>query len=182
MAHKLYTGIRDKVDNASIVTLMSASNIFGRGLSYKKFELIMHELPDILISDETNEQRVVAVENIKGMARKTAEAFVEKIEDFKTFLKEASLEDKLYEDDVKLNIDFTHPLYNKTICMTGTRDKRIMELLQKVGAVLGNTVSKNTFLVIAKTKEEDTGKAEEARKLGIDIMTPNEFMSLYGPQ
>jgi hypothetical protein len=35
-ATKLYNGIREKMDVASLVTIMSASNIFGRGFNEKK--------------------------------------------------------------------------------------------------------------------------------------------------
>jgi len=48
-----------------------------------------------------------------------------------------------------------------------------------VGAVQGTTVSKNTALVVAKTKEDDTGKAEDARKLNIPILGVDEFIHKY---
>jgi len=63
--------------------------------------------------------------------------------------------------------------------MTGVRDANVAEALKKVGANLGSSVSKNTVAVIAKSSDEDTGKAAEARKLGIPIMTPSEFMAKY---
>ena len=63
--------------------------------------------------------------------------------------------------------------------MTGSRDKSIIEFLKNVGATLGTNVSKNTYMVIAKTKDDDTGKAEDARKLNIPIMTIYEFAEKY---
>jgi len=63
--------------------------------------------------------------------------------------------------------------------MTGVRDEAVKEALKTVGATLGTSVSKNTFIVIAKTQDEDTGKAAEARKLNIPIVTPQQFMSMY---
>ena len=63
--------------------------------------------------------------------------------------------------------------------MTGFRDAAIQDVLKKVGAKLGQSVSKNTFLVLIKDKDEDTSKATEARKLGIQMMTPDEFMKKY---
>jgi len=145
----------------------------------KKIELIMNELPDILISKETNTQKIKVVSEVKGMAIKSAEAFVSHIDDFIKFLKEAELEDKLYEEPKTKIISTSHPLFEKTIVLTGTRDKNIIELIKSVGAKQGSSVSKNTFLVIAPNKDEDTGKAEEARKLDIPIMTPVEFIQTY---
>jgi NAD-dependent DNA ligase len=179
MANKIYTGIQDKLKEASIITLMAASNIFGRGFSEKKMEIVLNELPDILISAESEDEKISAVASVKGMATKSAEAFVYKIEDFKEFLSECGLEDKLYEKSVKKNVDQTHPLFDKSVVLTGTRDKDIIDFLKNVGAKQSSSVSKNTFLVIAKDKDEDTGKAEEARKINIPIMSVEEFIQTY---
>ena len=160
---------------------MAASNIFGRGFSDKKLELILKEQPDILVSTKTFGQKVATVSAIKGMAEKTATTFVSKIEEFKVFLKEAGLEDKLQikasSSDVSINQ--SSPLFGKTVVLTGTRDKTVLEILKKVGATQGSNVSKNTFLVVAKSADDDTGKAEEARKLGITILSVDQFTKLY---
>ena len=181
MANKIYTGIREKLVSASMVTLMAASNIFGRGFNNKRLELIMGELPNILTSTKSLEAKILQVESIKGLAHKTAEAFVLKIDDFKQFLNECGLHNKLVakKSFVLVEVDEDHPLYNKTVVLTGTRDKQVIEILKNVGANQGTSISKNTHLVVAKTKEDDTGKAEEARKLGIPIISVDEFISKY---
>ncbi len=179
MANKIYTGIQKKLQDASIVELMAASNIFGRGFSKKKMELILNELPDILVSDNSEETKISDIASIKGMAEKTSEAFVLKIEDFRDFLTECGLEDKLYENPQQKSVDRTHTLFDKTIVLTGTRDKIIIDFLKTIGARQGSSVSKTTHLVVAKNKDEDTGKAEEARKLNIPIMSVDEFIQTY---
>jgi len=179
MADKIYTGIQIKLKEASLETLMSATNIFGRGFSDKKITLIMDELHDILVSNLSDTEKVQYVSKIKGMALKTAEIFVSNINEFKQFLKDSGLEYKLNAPIKEKNIDIAHPLYNKTVVLTGTRDKQIIDYLKAVGAIQGTNVSSNTFLVIAKTVEEDTGKAEDARKLNIPIMSVQNFISSY---
>ena len=181
MATKLHTGIQEKLQEASLTSLMAASNIFGRGFSDKKLELILDELPDIMVSSKTIGQKVVAVSLIKGMAAKTASTFVSKIEDFKEFLKEAGLEYKLVLTKVEAVVipNQSNPLFKKTVVLTGTRDKNVLEILKNVGAIQGSSVSKNTFLVVAKSADDDTGKAEEARKLGIQILSVEQFLNKY---
>jgi NAD-dependent DNA ligase len=142
-------------------------------------ELVLNELPDILISDESIQDKIQSVKEVKGMALKTAEAFVIKIDDFKEFLSECGLEDKLYEKPIQKSVDQSHSLFGKTIVLTGTRDKAIIDFLKNVGANQGSNVSKSTFLVVAKNKDEDTGKAEEARKLNVPIMSVPEFIQTY---
>jgi NAD-dependent DNA ligase len=180
-ASKLYNGIREKIESASLVTIMSASNIFGRGFSEKRLELIMESYPTVIVSNESKTQKIAKVAAIKGMAGKTAEAFVERIPNFIAFMQETGLENKLSSvaAPVEKQFDTSHPLFGKTIVMTGFRDASIQEAIKKVGAKLGTSVSKSTFVVLVKDKEEDTGKAAEARKLAVPLMTPTEFISKF---
>jgi DNA ligase (NAD+) len=180
MANKIYNGIRDKIDAASLVTIMSATNLFGRGFSEKKLELIMDSYPTVLLSKESLEQKISKISAIKGMADKTAEAFVERIPDFIQFVKEAGLVKKLVPIEKKV-LNESHPLFGKSIVMTGFRDSEIQEAIKNVGAKLGSSVSKNTFIVLVKDTNaiEDTGKAADAINLGITIMTPEEFKEKY---
>ena len=182
-ATKLYEGIREKIEAASLTTIMSASNMFGRGFSEKKIELIMESYPEVLLSNETKSQKVAKIAGIKGMAAKSAEAFVERIPDFIKFVKEAGLVNKLAKGEEtigeKKQVDQSHPLFGKSIVMTGFRDAALQEAVKNVGAKLGSSVSSKTFVVLVKDKEEDTGKANEARKLGVPLMTPQEFTSKY---
>jgi NAD-dependent DNA ligase len=182
-ANKLYNGIKEKLESASVISIMSASNIFGRGFSGKKTELIMEAYPDVLISKEPAQEKINKVASIKGMAKKTAEAFVQAIPNFIQFLQEIKLTHKISqaqeEQSPLLEKDPSHPLFGKTIIMTGFRDAAIQQLIKDVGAKLGSSVSKNTFLVLVKDLEEDTGKALDAKKLGIKLMTPEEFKAQY---
>ena len=183
-ASKLYNGIRTSLDAASLITIMSATNLFGRGFSEKRLELIMESYPDVLVSSDNPSQKVVKVTAIKGMATKTAEAFVERIPNFIQFMQECGLTNKLTQinnNNTTQAVDTSHPLFGKTIVMTGFRDAAIQDALKKVGARLGTSVSKQTFVVLVKHMDfaEDTGKALDAKKLGIPIMTPEEFVKKY---
>jgi NAD-dependent DNA ligase len=181
LATKIYEGIRTGVDKAPLIVLMADSNIFGRGLGERKIGPILEAYPDILVSPESPAEKIKKVAAIKGMAKKSAEAFVEKIPAFLAFIQEAGLESKLGQatEAAAVVVDTTHPLYKKSVVMTGIRDEAVKDALKTVGANLGSSVSKNTVVVIAKSKDEDTGKAAEARKLGIPIMTPAEFLATY---
>lgn len=178
MATKIYNGIREKLGAAPLVAIMAASNIFGRGFSDKRLELIMEAQPIILVSKEPASGKVARIAEIKGMSTKTAEAFVEKIPAFIEFIHETGLDDKLVPEK-KAAVDESHPLFGKSIVMTGFRDSELQDKIKNVGAKLGSSVSKNTFIVLVKDKEDETGKAADARKLDITIMTPDEFRAKY---
>jgi len=180
MAVKLSDGIREKLSEASLLTIMSASNIFGRGFSDKKIEIILNELgPAILTSNDSDEKKVEAIEKLKGMSTKTAESFIENIPEFMEFLEECDLESKLNAMKKQKTPDKTHALFGKSVVLSGTRDKDLEKRLKEVGAVLGSSVSKNTFAVITPDIESDTGKVAKAKELNILVITPEEFIRKY---
>lgn len=184
MANKICNGIKEQLLKASLITLMTSSNLFGRTLGEKKIELIMNDYQDILISNESNTQKIQKILTVKGIAQKSAESFVENIESFNKFIKECGLEHKLIQPSYKniepnVESNVVGPLYNKTIIMTGFRDKNLEDKIKNAGAKLGSSVSKNTFLVIVKHLEEDTSKASDAKKLGITLITVEDFNNKY---
>ena len=179
LANKAYTNIKKQIESVSLLTLMKASNIFGRGLGERKIKPIMEEYPDILVSKLSNEDKIKNVMKVKGMAKKSAEAFVHSIGDFNLFLIQVKLTDKLHDMPQVKNLDVNHPLYKKKIVMTGFRDKTLEESIKAVGGELGSSVSKNTFVLLVKSLDETTGKIEQAKKFDVLIMTPNDFALKY---
>ena len=75
--------------------------------------------------------------------------------------------------------DKKHPLYGKKYVLTGFRNKKLVDKLDSIGAEQSNAVSKNTFLVIVGSYDEDTGKVSKAKELNIKIITPEDLMKLY---
>ena len=171
-AQKLFKNIDTTIKAISLPVLMKATNIFGRGLGEKKLEPILEAYPDILQSGESSQAKLDKLVKMKGFGEKTAKLFVDNINRFKVFLVKAKLLYKL-EDFVKqLTKVVKHdgPLSGKTIIMTGFRDKELIELIKKAGGKMGSSVSKSTFKVIVQDMDQDTDKANKARKLGILIL------------
>ena len=162
---------------------MSASNLFGRGFSDKKIDLILAEVGmGVLTSTESVVDKKKRIAAIKGMAVKTADLFVESIPRFLAFLDECGLRGKLIKNgsikksDTK---DESHPLYKKSIVMTGSRDKVLEKKLVEIGAVIGSSVSKNTFAVITDDLESDSSKVQNAKKLGVPLFIVQGFKDRY---
>ena len=179
LAKKIYDGVQKKVEAASLPELMHATNIFGRGFGRRRFEAILQQVPDILISKKAAAEKLAELVAVEGMAKKSAEKFLTHAPVFVEWATSAGLENRLQYQPKKLSIDTEHPLFGKKWVMTGFRDKDLIEKLKKVGAEQQSAVSKKTFMVIVKDKDEDTGKAEEARKLGVRVITPDEIEAEY---
>ena len=182
MASKIYEGIKEKINSVSLPELMHATNIFGRGFGTKKIEAILSDLPLILVDESSKAEKIKKVIGVQGLAKKTAEQFVNQLDEFIEFMKVANLKNKLTytpkkPDSNQINTD--HPLYKKKFVLTGFRDKELVARLEAIGAEQTTSVSKNTNLVIAKSIDEDTGKVVEAKKLGIEIATPEILKEKY---
>jgi NAD-dependent DNA ligase len=181
LAAKIYNGIRDKIEKASLVTIMSASNVFGHGFSDTRLGPIMSAEPDILTSTESNLTKIQKIADIKGIAAKSARAFVEKIPDFIEFMKETGLEYKILLKEASKELEppvVVHVLNGKTIVVTGLTEKVIEDKVKSVGAKFGSSVSKNTDILVAKSVEESSGKLDKARELNKTLAKPIQIISL----
>ena len=187
MAANLYKAINDRINGSESVKpvklteIMTATNIFGRGFGEKRFKCIIEKYPDILTSEIDNKEKINLVKSVDGIATKTAEQFVNSIPKFIEFMESAGLLNKLKKihsenDEI---IDKDHVLYGKKIVMTGFRDKELSDLIKLNGGEVVDSVSKNTFAVIVKDKNEDTGKALQAKKLNIHLMLIDEFKETF---
>jgi NAD-dependent DNA ligase len=185
MAEKIHSSIQDKIKKASLLDIMVASNKLGRGLGERKIKPILEMYPTILVSTDSNSVKIEQLKKVAGIGNENASEFVKNIGDFMEFLKMCHLEHKLEEREKEkeesnvLEINKEHPLYQKKIVMTKIRDKEIIETLPKYGASLVDSVKKDVFVLIVKDKNDSSNKIESAKKLGITIMTPEEFKNNF---
>jgi DNA ligase (NAD+) len=203
-SEKIYSSIEGKIKEVSLVKLMVATN-FARGIGEKKLIPILKEIPDLLSislsglntinnpdkhKKYNNEDKIKQLISIKGIAMTTARKIIENIPHFISFLKETGLECKLEEEkhintinnkhDVNMNHLHQHPLFEKSIIMTGFRDKVLENKILELGGYCENTITKKTFMVLVKDFDETTGKTEKAKQMGIHLMLLSDFKNKYG--
>ena len=189
---KIYNGIHAKVEAATLLDIMVASNKMGKGMAEKKLQPILDTFPKILTTDEPPNKKIEMLKSISGIGKENATEFVESIPNFLAFLKECDLESKLQDHAVvnpttnvvnmDKNMDVTHPLYHKKIVMTKIRDKEIIDALVKYGATLEDSMKKDVFVLVVKSKDDTSSKMEFDKKNNIPIMTPDEFKTAYMQQ
>ena len=159
----LYNNIRDGIKNVKLARLMGATSIFGFGMGEKKIKLILNQYPDIT----TLKVKVEDIKNIDGWSEKSAVVFLEKLIEFKKFLK----------DNKK--ISYTNDKQDKTgkyvglkVVFSGTTGK---ELIEQMGATKMSSVSKKTDLLVVVDKNNNSGKIKKAQELGIKIVEISEL-------
>jgi len=186
-AFKIKESIDSALSKATLVTWAASSNIFGRGFGERKIEPILEMFPTILDSKGSKEEKIQQVLQVKGIAEKSAGAFVENIGRFNEFYKACRgskglgltpLLGPVPLPEQALN-QVLSPLYGKTIVLTGFRDKDLLQRLKEVGAVQGATVTKNTFAVVVKNEGESSSKISNAKALGVPIFFLQDFLTKY---
>jgi DNA ligase (NAD+) len=174
-ADKIYDSLQDKINNVTLPVLMNATNIFGRGMGETRISAVLEAYPDILTMKSTTEEKEALVRGIEGFAAKTANLFVTKIPIFMEFIDETKLQSKL----TRAKMDTSHQLYGKKILLTGFRDKILETQIKAHGGKIATSVSSKLLVVLVPTMDTDTGKAEEARKKKLTLMTPAAFTKKY---
>ena len=197
MATKLHDGIRVALARATLSDLMVASNTFGHGMGKKKFDAVLADYPDAIVSAASDATKVARIIAIGGMARKSAELFVSHIPDFVAFLDEigvsiASLSQSPHPHNTGTgtgsnpnhtpkSVDTTHPLYGKSVVITGFRDATLVKRLVDMGARNATSVSKSTFALVTPVGPvKSSGKVAQAEKLGVAVFDVEKFMDVYG--
>ena len=177
LATKVHTNIHTRIQKLSLPELMTASNIFGRGFGDKRLSLILKEYPDILTSTESDTHKVAKLTNIKGLAQKTAQLFVNNIQPFLTFVTNANLTNKLsHTPPTQSGTQSTdHPLYGKSVVFTGVRDKNLEAQIIAVGATIDNQVKKTSSILVTNDANATSSKINDANKHGVAIMLLADF-------
>jgi len=164
--------------NIPLYKLMTASNKLGEGIGHEKIKLILKKYPNLL-NDYLNwskEEFIDKLIEIKGWDSKTSNLFVNNFKYFIKFYNEIKDYIKLiiYEEN---NSSEIKKLNNKKIVLSGFRDKKLKELINKEGGIITNTISSKTDYLIIK-ENYISEKIKKAKELGIKILTINEFNNL----
>ena len=72
-------------------------------------------------------------------------------------------------------------LTGQKVVFTGFRDKDLQQWIESEGGEVTNTVSKNTniLLVAKKSLEKPSSKIQKAQKLGIEVLSVDQFLKKY---
>jgi NAD-dependent DNA ligase len=179
-APALYEGIRARMESVTLGELMTASNMFGRGIGRKSVDALLAAHPDFLTSAENKVYKLEVLAKVG--VKKNGEQFYDAIVPFVRFLEECGLSEKLMvsmkEPDIKESA-IDSPLYNKSIVMTKVRDAEIIDFLKRVGATLDDAMKTTTFVLIVKDRGDVSSKTKYAEARGIPIMTVEEFKGQY---
>jgi NAD-dependent DNA ligase len=159
--------------------LMDASNIMGRGFSYKKIKLITDAYPSILLHDKKSRATTSKINagdlmKVEGIAETSAKLFLNNLPKFYEFYDNLGIKCK---GDTKtpaaaaaIATSINPNISGKSFVFTGFRDKDLEAYIIRMGGFIKTSISKNTdYLVVADLNENST-KVDKARSIGVPII------------
>lgn len=167
-----------EIKNIDCLILMDASNMMGRGFSYKKIKLITDKFPYILEHDKKSREmtmRLTASDltGVEGIAEISAKLFIDNLPKFYDFydnlgIKCKGLQNKEKGSSTPTMIDAN--ILNKSFVFTGFRDKTLEAYIVRMGGSIKTTISKNTDYLVVANIDDNSSKVEKARSLGVPII------------
>jgi DNA ligase (NAD+) len=172
----------EKVKELDCLVLMDASNMLGRGFSYKKIKMITDVYPSILIDNAENREKSlkISVEDlmkVEGIAEISAKLFIENLPRFYEFYDSLGVKCKGIDVDVDKSVEKTDKanIKDKKFIFSGFRNKDYEKIIVENGGKVVTSISKSTNYLIVKNKTEKSGKIDKATELGVKILDIPEF-------
>ena len=184
LANKIYNNLNNRISNVTILSLMIASNCFGRGIGEKKLKIFIDLYPNFLTENVSNNIIFEKLCSIDGFHDKTVNKIIKGIEEFKTFYNTeipVSVQDKISNNiNCKKDSNISNKKYsfleNKNIVLTGTRE--IEKILKDNNVNIQGNVNSKTELVICKDKSSNSSKIQKAKENNIKILDLKDFYNI----
>lgn len=184
MVDKIYTEIDRAFDEMTLEMFMAASNKLGRSIGETRAKEILNMYPNLL--NEPEDGLYDKIMQVPGFSNTTTELFINNFPSFKKFFKKiAKIKDLSRFENVQTQSKqkVAGQFDGQTFVMTGTRDAAITKYITDNGGKIGNSVSKNTTILIhADDADTTTNKFTKATELGVKLMKVSDFKKKYGIQ
>ena len=181
MANNIWQALQASKANMDCLTVMDASNAFGRGLGLKKLELIVGKFPATIHNRIT--PTVGELVKIRGVEKTTAEQFIKQLPLFWKFLDDNGLSGLCTADESSTTTTDTQTQNDKLkgvkVVFSGFRDAGLEAVIKKQGGDVATTVSKNTTVVVVKELGGSSSKVTKANELGIPVVILEDFRKAY---
>ena len=162
-SQNIYNSIHNNIVNVDLALLMGASGCFGFGLGKKKIQTILDVYDNILKKKQT----VGNISKIFGWTEKSASQFLDGLEQFKKFLKE--------NKKITYKVLSKKKKGGKKVVFSGFRDKDLQSKAEQKGYEMVGNVSSKVDILVVKDVNGKSGKIKKAEKLGIEIVSRDDF-------
>jgi NAD-dependent DNA ligase len=170
LAERTFANIHSGLQKSSLKDAISASSCFGFGFGKKKIQKLLQTIPDFYEKEIVSLTEIMAIE---GFSEKTATQALYHIPEVQRFVKDIS--PFIGKEVVVVPSFSSHKLNGYVIVFSGFRDKDLEDFIQKNGGSVGNSVSKNTTMVVTKNPDDSSSKLKKAKENKIPIFSKEDF-------
>lgn len=184
-----YNNIHTTLKSTRIDRFLPASTTLELGIGRKLIKQIMRYHPTLLDEDEETIKRALTRKEIPGIGKKRIENIAKNIPKFREFLFDLNEEDIRYAIDkdkerqeMSKEAGYNPLIRGKTFVLTGFFGKIDYELEDYIYDNFGNfssTVTSGTEAVVSANLMESSSKMIAAQKLGINVLSIEEFVKRY---
>jgi DNA ligase (NAD+) len=183
-ASNITTAIKQAMNDVDLITLMVASNQFGRGFGEKRLSQIFEAMPEIL-SAKDKVPSVDTIVALPGFEQKTARKFVDNYSKFWEFVHANHLED-IVKTKIAAYVKADGPsrttsgiFHDRIFVFTGFRNADLEKKIKEQGGDVATSLTKKTTDLITKNEDESSSKIENARTNGTRILSLSQLYKLY---
>lgn len=184
-----FKNIHEVMRNTRMDRYIPASTTFNLGIGRKLVKQLMRFHPSVLSEDTNTIKVMLTKKKIPGFAAKRIENVSENVPKFREFLLSLNKEDIEYamkkDEERRERIktgSFNALIRGKTFVLTGFYGRMDLNLEDYIYDNLGNfsdTVTSSTSAVIAANVMDSSKKMLEAQKLGVKVLSLEEFRKAY---
>lgn len=159
----------DKIlkDGVSMARLMYAYDVFGGKIGESTAQLILDHSDKF----DLTKQNLV---NIKGVSDITADCFMNGLKEYSSMFHFIPISYTV----TPVKIATSSKYAGMAVCFSGVRDANLEEAIKDGGGKIASGVSKNTTHLVVANPSQNTTKTVDALKLGIPILTIEQFKIL----
>ena len=176
LSERTFNNIHNALEKTNITAAICASSCFGFGFGKKKIEKLLKHVPDFYKKEGPSMELLKQIMSIDGFSHRTATQAINHLPAVQEFVRGIG---KFVNDDYTSPAPPTHNIQTLTgqiIVFSGFRDKELEAWIITNGGEVGNTVSKNTTLVLAKDINESSSKLKKAREYNVPIKNKDTFV------
>jgi len=172
--HKIYKGLKDKLNGISLHTLMGSTTFFGRGVGVRKFKKLLEGLK-IQSVNQLSAIDNSQIELVPGFEHKTALKIISGLDEFVEFYN--TIQDNVTLAEIKETSSGC--LSEHKICMTGFRDKDMATTIVEAGGEVQSGVTGKTTLLVCKDPTSNSGKVKKAKDRGIAVISIDQMNAMF---
>lgn len=175
LGNKLFNNLQKSLSKLNILTLMVASNIFGRGFGPKRIKKILDSNPKIVheYSKKTHNEWKKRLLELEGFDDITVNDFLAGLPEFQEFyhVVQKIVNIKPYNSPAKKGGLFAA----QNVVFTGFRNKDWEKFIEDEGGKVSSSVSTKTNLLVFNDGDTSSSKYTKAVSLGVETMPKSEF-------